>query len=70
MSRFEDFKARDRVAHILIGDGVVTRVDDDGVHVTFDHVRHKKHVEGVYDRRWFALNPEYLFHRTRKGEPS
>lgn len=75
MSKIEDFKARERVHHVMIGDGTVTAVDEAGVHVRFDHTRGKdaagkpRHVEGVYDKRWFALNPEgYLFHRTKKLE--
>ena len=71
MSNFEDFKPRDRVAHIMLGDGTVTHVDEFGVHVRFNRTRSngnggRKHFEGIYDRRWFALNPTYLFHRSNK----
>lgn len=67
MSKLEDFKVGDYVAHIMIGDGRVTAVDEQGVHVTYAHQRNKKPVHGIYDKQWFALNGDgYLFHRSRQ----
>lgn len=68
--KVDDFKVGDRVHHIMIGDGKVIEADAQHVRVRFEHIRHRVHVEGVYDRQWFALNPEgYLFHRSdKRGE--
>lgn len=64
MAKFEDFKVGEHVAHISQGDGVVTAVDD-SVHVTYrpKGVNSGKPLRGIYDRRWFELHPNYLFHR-------
>jgi hypothetical protein len=59
MSRFEDFKRDQKVAHIRLGDGFVTHVSADKVFVYFD-----RGFNAEYDRRWFAIYPHYLFHRS------
>ena len=59
MAEFEDFKEGEHVAHITIGDGIVTRVTGAYVRVHYD-----RGVMGVYERGWFKQYPTYLFHRS------
>jgi len=58
------FEKGDTVAHIYLGDGVVTDKDPVSVTVTFERRdKQKKNVVGIYDAHWFDLHPRYLFHR-------
>jgi hypothetical protein len=69
MAGFDNFKTGERVAHISCGAGVVTAADEEFVHVTYDQTNAKgRHWTGKYDRRWFELCPNYLFHRTARTE--
>lgn len=64
MSKFDDFKPGERVAHITVGDGVVTAIEDGCVYVQYDRpVIKGKPFTGAYDRRWFEIHPTFLFHR-------
>lgn len=66
MSTLEDFAIGDRVAHISLGDGAVIQVGEN-VHVQFDRLASKgRHIIGIYDRAWFQMHPNSLFHRTSK----
>jgi hypothetical protein len=66
---FDTFRKGDRVAHVTVGNGVVTIADGKRVHIQFDRIaRDGKPVIGVYDRQWFELHPAYVFHRA--GEKS
>lgn len=65
MSRFDDFRRGDRVAHITLGDGVVTEVNDT-VHVVYHQKVAGRLVHGTYDRRWFDTNPKFLSHRSEQ----
>lgn len=60
MMHLSRFKPGDRVAHITVGDGVVIAGEPDVV-----TVRYQK-LTGIYDARWFELNPTFLFHRHTK----
>lgn len=55
------FRQGDSVAHITMGDGIVTRVTADSV-----HVRYGRSI-GIYDLSWFRLHPKFLFHRNTKS---
>ena len=55
------YEINDRVHHVLIGDGTVSAVDGDTVTVVFDLWRNGHQAVGIFDRRWFALNPSYLY---------
>ena len=59
MPTVDDFRSGERVAHVTLGDGVVDPVEG-GVVV----VHYKTGVIGKYDRRWFELNPRFIFHRS------
>lgn len=48
------FKAGDRVTHITVGDGVVTRCGNGQVEVRFQNL------VGIYDNNWFGLHPGWL----------
>lgn len=64
MAKFEDFKVGESVAHINIGDGHVSAIEDGHVCVTYDRKdAREKPFTGKYDHRWFELHPAYLFHR-------
>lgn len=64
MSKLEDFYEGQRVAHITIGDGYVVSKNDNSITVRYDRKdTEKKRAEGIYDKRWFELHPNYLFHR-------
>lgn len=59
MSDISDFKVGQRVAHVHMGNGVVT--EDGGIlRVKYDEWA------GVcaYNAQWFRDHPRYLFHRT------
>lgn len=60
----EDFKVGEAVAHISLGDGVVTGRPEGEVCVTYPGRGMKRTATGRYDRRWFELHPGYLFHRS------
>ncbi len=47
----------DEVAHIRLGDGLITSIDDKGVHVAYS----KNGCQGLYDQKWFEMYPNYLF---------
>ena len=67
MSRFEDFSIGDHVAHISLGDGVVTATDRESVYVAFARKQEKgRNLRGIYDRDWFRIHPNYLFQRSAK----
>lgn len=58
----------DKVAHIMLGDGVITSIQNDGVHVTFKNWRRDgTRVTGIYNEDWFRSNPRYFFRRTTIG---
>ncbi len=60
----ERFQKGDSVAHIALGDGVVS--DNNGVTVTVTYQTRSKtgaQHRGQYDALWFELNPTFLFHR-------
>lgn len=67
----ERFQVGDRVAHISLGDGVVTAREPSHVQVTYDEKYKKeivsvggKHIVQNYDAAWFVRNPKFLFHRS------
>lgn len=64
MSNFDDFKPGDRVAHVGVGDGIVTAVENGYVTVAYDLATKSGPFKGQYDRRWFEINTNFLFHRT------
>lgn len=49
-----DFKMGDRVRHQGGGEGTVTKIDHEGVHVTY-----AKNT-GIYGKDWFSLHPNAL----------
>lgn len=59
MSRFEDFRVGQKVAHVRLGDGRVSEVTPEYVSVRYDDK-----TLGEYDHRWFELHPTFLFHRS------
>lgn len=63
MSKLTDFHEGERVAHIRIGDGVVSLVEFDCIHVAYDNG-----ATGIYDQKWFTAHPKYLFHRSDPNE--
>jgi hypothetical protein len=57
MTTTTDFKSGDRVRHVPTqSDGVVTAVDQQGVHVSFDRTG----TLGIYDDLWFRMHPGWL----------
>ena len=63
----QDFTPGQRVAHITLGDGMVTAVDTE-VHVTYDWVTaHGDALVVTYDKHYFAVCPDYLFQQTKEG---
>jgi hypothetical protein len=62
----ERFQKGDVVAHITVGDGVVTGNDVKTVTVTYAATsKDGRHQEGCYDALWFDQHPKFLFHRSR-----
>ena len=59
MSPFKKFQFGDRVAHISMGDGVVTLNNGEYILVKFQ----RGNVTAEFDAGWFANYPRYLFHR-------
>lgn len=59
MSPFDKFKFGDTVAHINVGDGMVTK--NDGSEIS---VKYASGARGTYDADWFRLHPTFLFHRS------
>lgn len=52
--KVEDFKEGDGVSHSNIGDGYVTKVDSEGVHITYHRKTVKgRTISGIYDDAWF-----------------
>jgi hypothetical protein len=56
-----ELKVGDKVAHIGMGDGVITSIEEDGVHVTYERGR----TIGIYNENWFKKYPKYLFKRSK-----
>lgn len=64
------YRVGDTVAHVNLGDGIVTKGPAGCVQVTYKR-RYKKSIKAVggtkivqnYDSNWFKRNPRFLFHR-------
>jgi len=62
------FQLGDQVAHIRLGDGLVTARTPETVTVTFARRGgNGQHVVGCYDAIWFETNPTWLFHRGERA---
>lgn len=61
-----DFIRGDRVAHVSLGDGVVTAIEDGCVVVTYHKRYNNKPVIGKYGRIWFRENGHMFFKRERE----
>lgn len=61
----EELNVGDKVAHITLGDGIITSIEEDGVHVTYERKSNGENESGIYDQNWFRLNPKYLFKRSQ-----
>jgi hypothetical protein len=61
-SPFERFQVGDEVAHITLGDGIVTANTGDEIQVTYSMSKSARAV-ATYNASWFKTNPRFLFHR-------
>lgn len=56
MTKISDFEVGDRVRHSSMGDGEVTEINEDGLHVTYDRTDAKKLTTiGIYPEHWFEI---------------
>lgn len=59
MSPFKKFLFGDSVAHINLGNGMVTKNDGAVISVKYDNG-----ARGTYDAMWFRDNSKFLFHHS------